>query len=477
MPNVLQNLLGEGTLSASFIPVYAELLEEGRGEEAGRVAGAVFALVFAIAGALALIGIYLAPVLVDIFLPGFEGLERELTIASVRIIFPMTGILVLSAWALGILNSHRYFFIPYVAPVLWNAAIIGVLFLAGDELDGSRLVIALSWGALAGGLLQFGIQLPWVFVLERHLKIRWNTRLAGVREAVKNAGPAILGRGVVQLSGWVDMALASFLWSGALAVLGYSQTLYILPVSLFGMSVAAAELPELARQRSAAAEILRQRLNAGLRRIAFLVVPSMAGYLVLGDVIVGALFQRGDFGVADTMVVHLTLGAYTVGLLASTSTRLYSSAFFALHDTRTPARFALVRVLLAAALGAGMMFPLEAVSVMARPLGVVGLGLGAGIAAWVEWGLLRRVLRTRIGPVGAGGRTLAKMIGAAAVAATVGRGIYAVLPPLPPIISAIFILAPYGGIYFLVAHVLGVAEAESVLHRFGLRFGRGRPAT
>jgi putative peptidoglycan lipid II flippase len=136
MPNVLQNLLGEGTLSASFIPVYAKLLEEGREEEAGRVAGAIFALVFALAGGLALVGIFLAPVLVRLFVPGY--LEHphllELTITAVRILFPMTGILVLSAWALGILNSHRRFFIPYVAPVLWNGAIIGTLVIFGGRL-------------------------------------------------------------------------------------------------------------------------------------------------------------------------------------------------------------------------------------------------------------------------------------------------------------------------------------------------------
>jgi putative peptidoglycan lipid II flippase len=127
MPNVLQNLLGEGTLSASFIPVYSELLGQGRTKEAGRVAGAMFGLLLGIAGVISLLGIVLAPVLVSVFTPGFEGQRRELMIAVVRIIFPMTGVLVLSAWSLGILNSHRKFFIPYFAPVLWNAAIIAAL--------------------------------------------------------------------------------------------------------------------------------------------------------------------------------------------------------------------------------------------------------------------------------------------------------------------------------------------------------------
>src|SRR5262245_19252545 len=171
MPNVLQNLLGEGTLSASFIPVYSELLHQGRTKEAGRVAGAMFALLLGIAGIISLLGVLLAPVLVTIFTPGFEGHRRELMISFVRIIFPMTGVLVLSAWALGILNSHRKFFIPYFAPVLWNAAIIGAFVAFSGRVDLDRLLMAVAWGALIGGFLQFGIQLPWVLKLDREIRI------------------------------------------------------------------------------------------------------------------------------------------------------------------------------------------------------------------------------------------------------------------------------------------------------------------
>lgn len=465
MPNVLQNLLGEGTLSASFIPVYAELLERRRAEEAGRLAGAMFALLLAVAGGLALIGIVLAPVLVDIFLPGFAGMRRELTVTAVRILFPMTGVLVLAAWALGILNSHRRFFVPYVAPVLWNAAMITTLLGLGGRLDRADLVVALAWGAFLGGLLQFGIQLPWVLRLERRLQVRWDTHMAELRTAVRNAGPAILGRGVVQLSGWVDLVLASFLSAGAVAALGYAQTLYLLPVSLFGMSVAAAELPELARRRGGEAEALQRRVNAGLRQIAFLVVPSVLGYLALGDVIVAALYETGDFGRGDTLLVTLVLAGYTVGLLASTATRLFSSAFFALHDTRTPAKFALARVLLAAGAGLGLMLLLERFSTGGRPLGAAGLSLGAGGAAWLEWALLRRALGGRIGRVGAGADVLARMVFAAAVAAASARGVQLMLPPLHPIWTAVLVLLPFGGLYFGAGAALGLPESTRVLRR------------
>lgn len=471
MPNVLQNLLGEGTLSASFIPVYAELLEEGKEEEAGRVAGAVFALLAAVAGALALVGVLFAPALVSIFAPGFEGVRRELTIAAVRIIFPMAGILVLSAWALGILNSHRRFFVPYVAPVLWNAAIIGALVALGGELAPDRLVLAVAWGALVGGLLQFAVQLPSVFSLERRLRVSLTTRLAGVREAARNAGPAILGRGVVQLSSYIDLFLASFIALGEVAILTYAQTLYILPISLFGMSVAAAELPELARQRAGAAEALRARVNAGLARIAFYVVPSVAGYLALGDVVVAALFQTGDFGPDDTFVTYVVLGGYAFGLLASTATRLFSSAFFALHDTRTPAKIALIRVAVAAGAGAVLMFALERVQVRGEPIGALGLSLATSIGAWIEWSLLRRSLMPRIGAVGAGAGALARMFSAAGLAALAARGVALALSRLDEIVAAVVVLGAYGAIYVVIGLALGLGEARLLTARFGRRPG------
>src|SRR5690606_27017888 len=178
-------------------------------------AGAMFALLLAIAGAIALVGIALAPVIVSVFTPGFEGQRRELTIAVLRILFPMTGVLVLSAWALGVLNSHRSFFVPYFAPVLWNAAIIGALVAFAGSVDLDSLLIAAAWGALVGGLLQFGIQLPWVLKLDREIRLSSGRDQPAFKEAVRNAGPAILGRGAVQLAGYVDLILASLLAVGA----------------------------------------------------------------------------------------------------------------------------------------------------------------------------------------------------------------------------------------------------------------------
>ncbi len=500
LPNVLQNLLGEGTLSASFIPVYSELLEQGREEEAGRVAGAIFALLVAVAGGLALVGVVAAPVLVSVFTPGFVGgPEYELTVRLVRIIFPMAGVLVLSAWSLGVLNSHRKFFIPYVAPVLWNAAIIGAMIAFGAGATQSSLTVIMGWAALLGGGLQFGIQLPWVIRVSRGLRIRWAMKLAGVRETVRNAGPAIAGRGVVQISGYVDIFLASLLATGAVATLTYAQTLYFLPISLFGMAVAAAELPELSRER-AAPERIRERVNRGLGQVAFYVIPSILAFWVVGDVIVAAVYQRGEFTRADTLVTWAILAAYSIGLFASTGTRVFSSAFFALHDTKTPAKVAALRVALSAAVGIVLMVQFGEVSfngaslgpltipafsfgpygfgiweirpVGGETLGPVGLTGAAGFAAWLEWWILRRRLVAAVGDVRPPMGDVARMLAAGIVAAGAGRGLTAVLPDLGTVGTAVVVLGAFGALYMGLSRLFGLQEGRTFIDRFRRRFQR-----
>jgi putative peptidoglycan lipid II flippase len=445
-----------------------------------------------VAGAFALLGILLAPVLVSVFTPGFEGHRRELMISVVRIVFPMTGVLVLSAWALGILNSHRKFFVPYFAPVLWNVAIIAALIAFGRRTDLDGLLMAAAWGALVGGVLQFVVQLPWVLKLERELRLNSGRGEPAFKEVVRNAAPAIAGRGVVQLSAYVDTVLASLLAIGAVARLRYAQTLYVLPVSLFGMSVAAAELPDLARARGGATTALRDRTVAALRRVAFYVVPSFVAFVAIGDVLVAGLYRTGEFGAADVTVVWLTLVGYSLGMLASTATRVYQSAFFALRDTRTPARVATLRVLTAAAVGGGLMVQLEPISLLGFtlpagvlaganidgvPLGPVGLASGAAVGAWLEWWLLRGRLRAQLGTVGAGAWPLVKLFGAALAAAVAARGVAWLLRELGPLPAAFIVAAVFGVVYYGVARALGLGEADVLLAGLRRRLRRTRNAS
>src|SRR6184192_3687358 len=269
IPNFLQNLLGEGALSASFIPVYAALIARGDRREADRVAGAVASLLALVVAVLVLAGVLATPLLIDAIAPGFKGAKRELTIEIVRVLFPGAGLLVLSAWCLGVLNSHHRFFLSYTAPVMWNAAMIITLLLYGHSTL-PQLAIILAWCSVAGSALQFAVQLPVVLRLARDLKFVLDVASDQVRTVMKNFVPVFISRGVVQVSAYVDALLASLLPTGAVTGMANAQLLYTLPVSLFGMSISAAELPAMSGVAGTAQlEALRARLDAGLRQIAY----------------------------------------------------------------------------------------------------------------------------------------------------------------------------------------------------------------
>ena len=428
LPNLLQNLLGEQTLSAAFIPVYSRLLAAGKRAEAGRLAGSVFALLVAVAGGAAGLGVLLARPLVALFAAGFlrdhelialgqASVDRyELAVAAVRWIFPMTALLVLSAWALGVRNSHGKFFLAYFSPVFWNVSIIGAVAWAAfsERAAGSfgasdRLLKAACVGALLGGGIQFLVQLPGLIRDLDGFRLSFGLKTAPVRETLAAFGPTLAGRGVVQLSSYLDQLLASLLTAGAVAALFYAQTLYLLPVSLFGMSVAAAALPGLARSGGAGSET---EVAAGTKRAletaAFLNLPTFLAYLLLGLPLVEGIFQlfgRG-FGAAESRLVYLVLAAYSVGLPAATSARVLQTGFYARGDTRTPARIAAVRVVASLAVGLPAMLWLDrqrladlvfvGAAGSGLRLGAVGLALAATLAAWIELAALRRAAKVRL---------------------------------------------------------------------------------
>jgi putative peptidoglycan lipid II flippase len=468
IPNFLQNLFGEGVLSASFIPVYARLLSQGDEEESGRVAGAVGAILALVTSVIVLLGVIATPYLIDAIVLGFHGAKRELTIRIVRILFPGAGFLVLSAWCLGVLNSHRKFFLSYSASVVWNVAMIATLGWFGRRQDLSSLAVTLAWGSVVGSALVFGVQLPYVLKLVRRLRPNLDTRAANVREVIRNFIPVFFSRGVVQISAYVDTLLAGLLGTGAVAGLVNAQALYMMPVSLFGMAVSAAELPAMSSALGTDAEVqayLRRRLDSGLRQIAFFIVPSAMAFLALGDVIAATLFQSGRFRHADSEYVWAILAGSAVGLLASTLGRLYSSTYYALRDTRTPLQFAAVRVALTTVLGYLCAIRLPPMIGLAPEWGVAGLTSSAGIAGWVEFTLLRRTLNRRIGDTGLPGALVAKLWIAAAVAAAAGWALKYGIGIESPRLDGLAILTAYGLTYFGVSYLLGVEECARAIRR------------
>jgi putative peptidoglycan lipid II flippase len=499
IPNVLQNLLGEGVLSASFIPIYASLRAKGQVDEARRMAGAVFGLLSLLVGVVVAVGLMGAPWLVRFIAPGYSGESYELTVTLVRIIFPGTGVLVLSAWCLGILNSHKQFFLSYTAPVVWNGAIIAVL-IGFRGVPAPEVITWVAWATVGGSVLQFLVQMPNVMKLLGRFDFRPSVTIPAVREVLRGFGPAVASRGVVQVSAYVDLALATLVSVRAVSVLTYAQTIALLPISLFGMSIAAAELPEMSadavksiEERSTA---LKERLTAALERMSFFVVPSAVAFLVLGDLLCGVLLESGRFTAKDSRLGWYVLIGSGLALLAQTSGRVFSSTLYALKDTKTPFRFAVIRVALGVTLGLLSVTYGPRVLGLPSDLAVVFLTLTTSVTAWLEMSLLKRAVAKQLGGVPSIAGRLVRLWLAAFVAACLAVGAKialtfhfgarpmaleewggALLPfPLMPqltlwrvdvstLLTSTVLLGLYGVGYLAITAVMGIPQARVVMRK------------
>ena len=497
IPNLLQNLLGEGSLSAAFIPVYSRLLGEGREEEAGRVAGAVAGLLAALAGGLVTVGIVAARPLARLLAPGFDGARLDLTTDLIRITTAGVGLLVLAAWCLGVLNSHRRFFLSYVAPVLWNTAQIAVLVAAllGDW-EPANAARALAWGLVIGGLLQFGAQAVAVWRINAKIRLSSPRKLPAVKQVVRRFGPAVLGRGVLQISSYLDLMLASLLITGSVAALMSAQVLYILPISLFALSIAAAELPEMSRGPSGGKVV--ERSGPAMRRVAFLVLFCCVVYVMLGDMVVGALFGWGAFDNNDVIAVWFILGAYSLGLPAVGVSRIYQNALYSRGNTGGPARVAAVRMLMAGGFGLGLMFPLDQLSIVDGSLvggnhlfdswgplsasvrladgfphlGAVGLAIGSTVGAWVELVLLSRQVQLAFDGFPRSRSVLVPLLPAAVSTGLVCVIVRLLVDDLPVHVAVSLALLAAAITYLWAGVRFGAKEAESAVKSVRRLLGR-----
>ena len=498
IPKLLQNLLGEGALSASFIPVYSQVLQRGDERRAGHVAGAVAGLLTLLTGGLVLFSVLLARPLASVVAPGFSGQKHELTVHLIRIVAPGVGFLVLSAWCLGVLNSHRRFFLSYVAPVLWNTAIIVGLATAGIRAWAeANIAEAAAWGVLIGGALQFLIQLPAVRAVVPHLRITLTTRLQAVRAVGRRFLPAVGGRGVVTLGNYTDLILASLLATGAVAVLDRAQVLYLLPISVFAVSVAAADLPELSRDAGGATSAQAGRLQAsrqaatdhvsiarrlahGSERVLLFLMFSTVAFVILGGEIVAALYERVNFTSDDTLIVWWVLAVYSIGLVASGLSRLLQNACYACGDVSGPARISAVRLSLSVVVGIILMFQLDRIAIDSgtlyrvgslpaftpldaaeragtdlRHLGPIGLAAGSMLGASVELALLKRRVRRAIHHRVEFRRSVARLIPAALLSAVIGGLLVWWLGSLNAVLVAVLTLAASGFVYLIAANIAG----------------------
>lgn len=435
IPSLLRELLGEGALSASFIPVFA-----GEGERLGRpramrLAGAAFTALAAVAGALAALGILLAPVLVTVVAPGFHGVpgKWELTVTLTRWMFPFLFFVALAALMGGLLNALGHFATPALAPVCFNVAMIGATLLLAPRLRPP--VLALPLGVLLGGAAMLAIQIP-PSVRRGFPGPRWPSfGDAGLRQIARLLLPATAGLGVTQVNVAISGLLASFLAQGSVSYLFYAMRLIQFPIGVVAVAIGTAALPAMsagvARQ---AREAVAGTLASGLRLALFLTAPVLAALVVFSRPIVQVLFERGAFTPEATAATSLALLGYSAGLIFYVSNRLLTAAFYAFQDTRTPVRVAAVAVAVNLLMGWALMGPLQA----------AGLALATSLASIANCALLFFRLRSRLGRWWGGEflGALGRMASAAILAGGLGRALLS-------------LAAPAGGGWAAVAVLLG----------------------
>ena len=467
IPNTIRNLLGEGTLSASFIPVYAALNERADKTAARAVAGAVLGLVLAATGILAVLGIAFAPAITTVIAAGFDEPRRALTITLVRILFPMTGLMVVSAWCLGVLNTHRRFFLPYAAPAMWNVA--GIIAMIGGatwyvnralpvEEQLHQLALALAWGTVAGSVLQIAVQLPACWRILKGIPLRVSVVPEGARDVVRALIPVVVVAGAAQLSGLVDALLSTLTGHGGTSTLGYAQLVQVLPVSLFGASVNAVALPDLSREAVAdgANQLLRARVAMGFRRIGYFVLPSALAFITMGSVLAAAIFQTGRFEARDSALVGSVLAAYGFGLLGQASVKLFASGFYAMRDTRTPVTIAISCLVLAGV----------SAFVLLRWLGPAGIALGSSIGWTVSLVFHVRDLNARIGRIlhAADWRAFGIALGSAIVAGGAGVLVARLTAGAGPVVLALGAFGMFGAVYGVLTLLLRHPDALRLWH-------------
>ena len=391
IPNLLRRLFAEGSLSVAFIPVFTEYLANRGKNEAFELARSAVRILSILLVATTIIGILLAPVIVRIIAPGFAAAPGKLsvTIFLTRIMFPYIFFIGMVALSMGILNVLDHFAAPALAPVLLNLSIIGSAFFISPYLDNP--VTGLAIGVLIGGFLQLGLQVP--FLIKKGFFFWEKAKI--YHPGLKNIGllmlPTIFGAAVYQINILVGTLLASLLAEGSVSYLYYADRLVQFPLGIFAIATATAVLPSLSRQ-AAQNDIaaVRDTFSYAMRMIFFITIPSMVGLIVLREPIVALLFKRGAFDAETTRLTAYALLYYSVGLWAFSAVRIVVSTFYALQDTKTPVRMAVISV------GANIMFGI----ILMGPMEHGGLALSTSLASMLNLVLLVRALRAKLGTLG-----------------------------------------------------------------------------
>ena len=462
IPDIIYTLIAGGILVSAFLPTFTGYLAKEDRAGAWRLASAVVNLVIVVLAAVALAAALLAePIVRFLLAPGFSPEMQALTVQLMRILLIPPIIFAVSGVVMGILYAHQSFWLPGLAPSMYNLGIIAGAIVLAPTLG----IFGLAIGAILGALLHLLVQVPGLIKVNGRYTARLSVRDPGVREVMRLMLPRMFGVAVVQLTFLVETFLASWLAPGSIAALNYAWRVMLLPQGVVAQSVATAAFPTFADQyaRGQFAQ-LRSSLAATVRSILFIAIPSAIGLLVLREPIVQLLFQRGQFTATSTAIVAAALGGYALGLIGHSGVEILARAFYALHDTKTPV---LLGVL---ALGIDLVMGLLLINV----LGILGLALANMTAASIEMILLIVVIRRRLG--GLNDRRVALSALRTAIAATImGLAVWGflTLTATASVVVRVFGGMIFGaGVFFVAAWLLRSEELRGVLRMARRRLGR-----
>ncbi|MEE4377561.1 MAG: murein biosynthesis integral membrane protein MurJ [Candidatus Competibacteraceae bacterium] len=386
IPNLMRRLFAEGAFSLAFVPVFSQYKTQNSHEELRRLTDDVAGTLSVILLGTTAVGVLAAPVLIWVFAPGFSQDQDKytLTVEMLRITFPYLLFISLTALAGGMLNSFGRFAIPALTPALLNIVLIGAAVWVAPQLD--EPIMALAWGVFFAGLLQLLFQLPFLKRLNLLPRPRWGWKSTGVQRILKLMLPALFGSSVAQINLLFSTFLASFLVTGSVSWLYYSDRLVEFPLGIFGVALGTVILPSLSKKHAAEShESFSRTLDWALRLALLIGVPATVGLVILAGPLLSTLFQYGEFGPHDVRMASQSLMAYSLGLLAFMLVKVLAPGFYARQDTRTPVKIGIIAMVVNMALNIVLFFPLAH----------AGLALGASLSSYLNALLLLYILRKK----------------------------------------------------------------------------------
>jgi putative peptidoglycan lipid II flippase len=471
VPNLVRALFADAALQGAFVPVFSELLEQGRKREAVHVASALFWLIMIVLGGITAGFILLAGVIMPIFAPGFGPFLTDLTVELSQILFPIVLLMALTGLMAGMLNSLEHFSIPALAPIAWNVVIILFLTVFRTDFGGAGHIDAYAWGVLAGTIVQFLMPIPWLRKYGVGIKIRWDWRNPYVIRVLKLMLPVTLALGVINFDNVINSIFGTLVSREAPAAIDRAFRIYMLPQGIFSVAIATILFPTLSRFATRQDfEGLRKTMANGVRLIALLLIPSAVLMMVLAQPITRLIYQRGVFNAEATDLVTTAMVFWALSLPAQGISLLFSRTFFSLQRPWITTAIAVANMVVNVALSA----------LLYKPFGIAGIVLGsvagtltmASLQGWKLSQLLHGIEGRR------SLQAMLKMLGASALLAGVsyvvwygldqalGRGLVAQIISLGLGISAGIV------VYAVAVTALRIQEAQQIRRLIANRFGR-----